>query len=171
MNEPHTIMEDEVLVAWNKRSARKPQQTPKVPSYVGEVIAVTSHIQTYAQNEIEKLLATALEEQRMQTEVKTGLNAFGVTMEEIAKARATERAKVLSEVDGWLVDEFTEEDEWICPKCGNTVGEGYYCRNDRSKPVKETRKWEDGWQEAKNVLRAELRAKLNQLKGTDATKR
>lgn len=57
-------MEDEVLVAWNKRSARKPQQTPKVPSYVGEVIAVTSHIQTYAQNEIEKLLATALEEQR-----------------------------------------------------------------------------------------------------------
>lgn len=74
---------------------------------------------------------------------------------------------VLAEVEGWLVDEFTEEDEWICPKCGNTVGEGYYCRNDRSKPVKETRKWEDGWQEAKNVLRAELRAKLNQLKGSD----
>lgn len=82
-----------------------------------------------------------------------------------AKIRADERVKVLGEVEGWLVDEFTEEDEWICPKCGNTVGEGYYCRNDRSKPVKETRKWEDGWQEAKNVLRAELRTKLNQLKG------
>lgn len=46
-----------------------------------------------------KELATALEEQRMQTEVKTGLNAFGVTMEEIAKARADERKKVLSEVE------------------------------------------------------------------------
>lgn len=89
------------------------------------------------------------------------------TAEVLEKLVATERAKILSEVDGWLVDEFTEEDEWICPKCGNTVGEGYYCRNDRSKPVKETRKWEDGWQEAKNVLRAELRAKLNQLKGSE----
>lgn len=95
-------------------------------------------------------------------------------IETIAQALATaleeEREKVLSEVEGWLVDEFTEEDEWICPKCGNTVGEGYYCRNDRSKPVKETRKWEDGWQEAKNVLRAELRAKLNQLKGKNDTR-
>jgi len=91
MNKPHTIMEDEVLVAWNKRSARKPQQTPKVPSYVGEVIAVTSHIQTYAQNEIEKLLATALEEQRAEFMRSARLCLFDKVYDDVDRQRAYER--------------------------------------------------------------------------------
>jgi len=98
-------------------------------------------------------LATALEEQMMQAEVKTGLNAFGVTMEEIAKARADEREKVLSEVEEWLVD----ESEVVGFDCDDPD-----CECHQEEPIDF-----DG-AIIRNRLRAELRAKLNQLKGTDA---
>ena len=49
--------------------------------------------------ELKHFLATALEEQRMKVEVETGLKNFHVTMEEIAKARTDERAKVIVEVE------------------------------------------------------------------------
>ncbi len=50
-------------------------------------------------SEVSKLLATALEEQKMKTEVETGLKNFQVTMEEIAKARADERQAVIKEIE------------------------------------------------------------------------
>lgn len=86
-------------------------------------------------------LTTALEEQRMKVEVETGLHAFGVTMEEIAKARADERKKVIEEVESWLVDEeypITDPD---------SIDYGMMLASPKNE-----------WNE-------ELRAKLNQLKG------
>lgn len=87
-----------------------------------------------------------------------------------AKIRADERKRVLAEVEGWLVDEFTEEIDWICPKCRAQVGEGKYCTYDRSKPIKEVFKWADLIQEARNELRAELGAKVQEMKGSDVTR-
>lgn len=55
--------------------------------------------------DLESLLATALEEQKMKTEVGTGLKNFQVTMEEIAKAKIAERQRAAKIVESWMEDE------------------------------------------------------------------
>lgn len=89
----------------------------------------------------------ALEEQRMKIEVETGLKNFQVTMEEIAKARKDERATIIAEVEALLVDE--------------------YMPYSRATP--EDIEWQN---EAisRNDLRAELRAKLEEMKGNNGTR-
>lgn len=123
------------------------------------------------EDKLKHFLATALEEQRMKVEVETGLHAFGVTMEEIAKARADERKKVIEEIataffgtkqncdHRYQLSADNKHYENKCMKCGKDQ-ENIFC-------------WltdEDDRQKVRNLLdymktkKIEL-SKLNQLKG------
>ncbi len=56
---------------------------------------------TDALDDLEKLFSNEC----MKVEVETGLKNFQLVLEEITKARAEERARVIEEVEKWLVDE------------------------------------------------------------------
>lgn len=122
-------------------------------------------LNTHNPEAIKHFLATALEEQKMKVEVETGLKNFQVTMEEIAKARKDERQKVLAEVEGLLVDEKSKkytEKQWC--KCGSLPNDDGYCEDCRRKVVYKDIYMEDEADLARNKLRAELRAKLVEMK-------
>lgn len=71
------------------------------------------------------------------------------------KARRDERKAVLAELEGWLVDEENEHqgheiDDFYCIQCGEFIGDG------KQHPMETF---------GRNQLRAELRAKLEEMGG------
>lgn len=82
--------------------------------------------------------------------VKSGKGGLGYSeraFDQFMELLADERAKVLSEVESWLVDEDSFEISKACVDNGNQFSADLFKRI-----------------EAKNDLRDELRTKLNQLK-------
>ncbi len=82
------------------------------------------------------------------------------------KIRADERQKLLSKVEVLLVDEKSKkytEKQWC--KCGSLPNDDGYCEDCRRKVIYKDIYMEDEADTSRNELRAELRAKLAEMRG------